>query len=227
MGGRPKNSHELKMSPSGPCSMITWNRLEPVFACCTKRSVSQENIRRNDLDSYGHRRTLTGMSDYPVAKMKEELRKWISSGGESVFKLFDGREVSVSVIDELLAQEEWKKLAALVGIRQPDPQSGDLEDLPQVVIKKIASITLSNRGAAIMERAEASKNWEANVRINAPITINELCQYLRISRTTVYRLISEANLPAHKLPFGIGYRFYPREVDAWVLRAEGAKNEGD
>ncbi|MDR2266382.1 MAG: helix-turn-helix domain-containing protein [Christensenellaceae bacterium] len=46
------------------------------------------------------------------------------------------------------------------------------------------------------------------------LTLNEVCQYLRLSRDKVFALIAKESFSAHKI--GRQWRFYLDEVDAWV-----------
>jgi excisionase family DNA binding protein len=45
------------------------------------------------------------------------------------------------------------------------------------------------------------------------ITIGELCQYLRIHRSTVYRLLKKGQLPGFKI--GSDWRFNVEAIDQW------------
>jgi excisionase family DNA binding protein len=46
------------------------------------------------------------------------------------------------------------------------------------------------------------------------ITLEELAEYLKFSRTKLYRLAQEGEIPASKV--GSQWRFNRQEIDAWV-----------
>jgi len=49
---------------------------------------------------------------------------------------------------------------------------------------------------------------------DAVMTITELSEYLKISRSTLYKLAQEGKLPAQKV--GRHWRFHREAVDAWL-----------
>lgn len=51
------------------------------------------------------------------------------------------------------------------------------------------------------------------------LTFAEAAEYLRISRSTLYRFIWSNKLPAHKV--GNGWRFYRADVEHMMKRSEG------
>jgi len=51
---------------------------------------------------------------------------------------------------------------------------------------------------------------------DAVMTITELSEYLKISRSTLYKLAQEGKLPAQKV--GRHWRFHREAVDAWLRR---------
>jgi excisionase family DNA binding protein len=55
--------------------------------------------------------------------------------------------------------------------------------------------------------------------IGPVLTMKELCNYLKISSATVYRLLKAGQLPAFKI--GSDWRFNSEEIDAWRLEREG------
>jgi len=57
------------------------------------------------------------------------------------------------------------------------------------------------------------------------LSVDEIAVYLGIKRDTVYRWISERNLPGHKI--GRLWKFRKEEVDEWVKSggADDAKEE--
>ena len=51
------------------------------------------------------------------------------------------------------------------------------------------------------------------------LTIAELAKYLKISRSTLYKLAQEGKLPAQKV--GRHWRFHREAVDEWLKRTVG------
>jgi excisionase family DNA binding protein len=48
------------------------------------------------------------------------------------------------------------------------------------------------------------------------MTVREICAYLRVSRSTIYRLLKENEIPAFRLCSD--WRFNIEEIDRWRLR---------
>jgi len=48
------------------------------------------------------------------------------------------------------------------------------------------------------------------------LTVNELAEYLRVHRSTIYRLLKKGQLPGFKI--GSDWRFNVEVIDAWRLR---------
>jgi excisionase family DNA binding protein len=55
------------------------------------------------------------------------------------------------------------------------------------------------------------------------ITINELCEYLWVHRSTIYRLLKRHQLPGFKLESG--WRFNVDTIDQWRMQQGAALNE--
>ena len=47
------------------------------------------------------------------------------------------------------------------------------------------------------------------------LTLDELAGYLKLSRTKLYRMAQEAEIPASKI--GAQWRFSRKEIDDWVI----------
>jgi excisionase family DNA binding protein len=47
------------------------------------------------------------------------------------------------------------------------------------------------------------------------MTVREVCDYLRVSRKTIYRLLKENQIPAFRL--GSDWRFNIEQIDGWRL----------
>ncbi|MGH7812670.1 MAG: helix-turn-helix domain-containing protein [Candidatus Binataceae bacterium] len=56
------------------------------------------------------------------------------------------------------------------------------------------------------------------------LTVNELADYLRVHRSTIYRLLKRRELPGFKI--GSDWRFNVEAIDGWRLR-QGADPPGD
>ena len=48
------------------------------------------------------------------------------------------------------------------------------------------------------------------------LNVNELAELLRISKTSVYRLVGRRQIPFHRLPRGL--RFDRQDIDAFLLK---------
>jgi len=56
------------------------------------------------------------------------------------------------------------------------------------------------------------------------LTVNELAEYLRVHRSTLYRLLKKGQLPGFKI--GSDWRFNVEVIDAWRLK-QGASALAD
>jgi len=57
------------------------------------------------------------------------------------------------------------------------------------------------------------------------LSVDDIAAYLGIKRDTVYRWISERNMPGHKI--GRLWKFRKEEVDAWMRSSGGTKKRKD
>ncbi|MGH7905199.1 MAG: helix-turn-helix domain-containing protein [Candidatus Binataceae bacterium] len=55
------------------------------------------------------------------------------------------------------------------------------------------------------------------------LTVNELADYLRVHRSTIYRLLKKGQLPGFKI--GSDWRFNIEAIDRWRLRQGAAELE--
>jgi excisionase family DNA binding protein len=59
------------------------------------------------------------------------------------------------------------------------------------------------------------------------LDLDQLKEYLRVPKSTLYRLAQQHRIPGHKI--GRAWRFDRDEVDEWIKRGEGkpgAENQG-
>jgi excisionase family DNA binding protein len=56
------------------------------------------------------------------------------------------------------------------------------------------------------------------------MTVEEIAEYLRVSRSTVYRLLRDGEIPASKV--GGYWRFRRHVIDMWLSRNEAATYSG-
>ena len=54
------------------------------------------------------------------------------------------------------------------------------------------------------------------------ITVNELAEYLRVHRSTLYRLLKKKQLPAFKI--GSDWRFIVETIDQWRMQQAAPLN---
>jgi excisionase family DNA binding protein len=52
------------------------------------------------------------------------------------------------------------------------------------------------------------------------MTLREVASYLRVSRSTIYRLLKKGRLPAFRL--GTDWRFNAESIDRWRVHEESA-----
>jgi excisionase family DNA binding protein len=55
------------------------------------------------------------------------------------------------------------------------------------------------------------------------LTVKELAEYLRVHRSTLYRLLKKQQLPAFKI--GSDWRFNVEAIDQWRMQRAAALNE--
>jgi excisionase family DNA binding protein len=55
------------------------------------------------------------------------------------------------------------------------------------------------------------------------LTVNELSEYLRVHRSTIYRLLKKGQLPGFKI--GSDWRFNVEAIDEWRLQQGAAQLE--
>jgi excisionase family DNA binding protein len=55
------------------------------------------------------------------------------------------------------------------------------------------------------------------------LTVAELCDYLRVNRVTVYRLLKNGSRPGFRV--GSDWRFSVEEIDHWRLRQSAAQTK--
>jgi excisionase family DNA binding protein len=70
---------------------------------------------------------------------------------------------------------------------------------------------------------EAKREWRKMME-DRWLSVDEIAAYLGIKRDTVYRWISERQMPGHKI--GRLWKFNKQEVDEWV-KSGGAKRTKD
>jgi excisionase family DNA binding protein len=56
------------------------------------------------------------------------------------------------------------------------------------------------------------------------LSVEEIAEYLGVSKDTVYAWINKRNMPAHRI--GRLWKFKSEEIDEWVRSGGAAENEG-
>ena len=64
---------------------------------------------------------------------------------------------------------------------------------------------------------------EIDVMSDRWLSVEEIAEYLGVSKDTVYAWISKRNMPAHRI--GQLWKFKTEEVGEWVRSAGAAENE--
>ncbi len=60
---------------------------------------------------------------------------------------------------------------------------------------------------------------------NDVMTVEEIAEYLRIPKSSVYKLAQEARIPCQKV--GRHWRFHRETINEWLSRSLGKNNLGD
>lgn len=71
----------------------------------------------------------------------------------------------------------------------------------------------------------ASRSDPMAVKRDEIMTMDELAEYLKISKSTLYKLAQDNKLPGQKI--GKRWRFHKDAVDAWVKHGLGPRDSGD
>ena len=50
--------------------------------------------------------------------------------------------------------------------------------------------------------------------MEAPMTVNELSDYLKLDRMTIYKMLKKETIPASRI--GHQWRFFREDIDAWI-----------
>lgn len=64
---------------------------------------------------------------------------------------------------------------------------------------------------------------ESKVKADRWLSVEEIAEYLGVSKDTVYAWISKRGMPAHRI--GRLWKFKSEEVDEWVRSGGAAENE--
>lgn len=51
-------------------------------------------------------------------------------------------------------------------------------------------------------------------QMEAPMTVKELSEYLKLDRMTIYKMLKEEKIPAARI--GHQWRFFREDIDAWI-----------
>ena len=63
----------------------------------------------------------------------------------------------------------------------------------------------------------------AKTPTDAVMTIDDLAQYLKLSKSTLYKLCQEGKVPGAKV--GRHWRFHRETIDAWLARGDGSSRK--
>ena len=55
------------------------------------------------------------------------------------------------------------------------------------------------------------------------LSVDEICQYLGVSKDTVYKWINQYGMPAHRL--GRLWKFKKAEVDTWIRKGGASQSK--
>ena len=85
-------------------------------------------------------------------------------------------------------------------------------------LKPLVSIGRKSRVAGNSKRNQPDMLADAKV-----LTVNELSDYLRVHRSTIYRLLKKGQLPGFKI--GSDWRFNVEAIDEWRMHQSVAQLE--
>lgn len=93
----------------------------------------------------------------------------------------------------------------------------------------LAGSAQAGDGSTVILEKEASMNEALNGTIQDPpaiaehevLTVQEVAQFLRVPRSTIYKLARIGHIPASKV--GKHWRFTRRGLDEWVQRVPGIR----
>lgn len=118
----------------------------------------------------------------------------------------------------------------------PDDQAGRVEELDRYSAgtrRKPISIRLDHAESDLLDprsvRSSAShQNSDFFMGIDTMsgrwFSVEEIAEYLGVSKDTVYAWIAKRRMPAHRI--GRLWKFKTEEVDEWVRSGGAAENEG-
>ena len=55
------------------------------------------------------------------------------------------------------------------------------------------------------------------------LSVEEIAEYLGVSKETIYRALEKSKIPAHKV--GKLWKFKPSEVDQWVINGHASEDK--
>ncbi len=51
-------------------------------------------------------------------------------------------------------------------------------------------------------------------KMEAPLTVKELSEYLKLDRMTIYKMLKKGEIPASRI--GHQWRFFRKDIDDWI-----------
>ena len=61
--------------------------------------------------------------------------------------------------------------------------------------------------------------------MEAPMTVRELSEYLKLDRMTIYKMLKEEQIPASRI--GHQWRFIREDIDAWIRSKRVGPDQGN
>jgi excisionase family DNA binding protein len=77
------------------------------------------------------------------------------------------------------------------------------------------------RSTGVQMKREGAAETSHHARSIKVMTVREVCAYLRVSRSTIHRLLKENHIPAFRV--GGEWRFHIEAIDRWRLRQKPAE----
>lgn len=82
--------------------------------------------------------------------------------------------------------------------------------------------TAPRKSRRTVSSASGNRSGRPEVPTDAVFTIDELVIYLKLPKSTIYKLAQEGDIPGHKV--GRHWRFHRPTIDAWLSKND--KSEG-
>ena len=147
----------------------------------------------------------------------QELCRWVCGRRKVLPGLVARREAEITTGIRLSAKTNAAKTAPQLSDKSHQTAPNHAKSYLFVFTRGIIHAIISTLPLfrLLMETHAMSDRW---------LSVEEIAEYLGVSKDTVYAWISKRNMPAHRI--GRLWKFKSEEVDEWVRSGGAAENEG-